>query len=228
MGGKENCASTGPYDAIIVGSGAGGGTAAWCLTGYCNLRVLVLEKGPHRKSDDFLPYDELHFLDHNALTPSIKTDPNIYVDPAGKVKPVQRWWIGNMVGGATMLWEANLPRYTQEDFSPLRFKTDLWQGADPVDWPWTYDEFQPYFEMAEHGEGASGGVAGTAPRRIRVPDATAPPARLYPVSDACLRAVRHGALCEPAWDQLPHLRQPARVSILWVLPKLRMRRKRPV
>jgi choline dehydrogenase-like flavoprotein len=147
----------GPYDAIIVGSGAGGGTAAWCLAGERAMRVLVLEKGPRRRADDFLPYDELHFLEHKALTPSLKADPNIYVDPGtGKARPVHRWWIGNMVGGATMLWEANLPRYTQEDLAPLQYRTDLWDGASVVDWPWTYDEFQPYFEMAERDWGVSG------------------------------------------------------------------------
>ena len=97
------------YDAIIVGSGAGGGTAARVLTKR-GMRVLVFEKGAMRRPDEFLPYDELHFGEHMALTPSKNTDPLIYIDPTGKRKAVERWWIGNMVGGATMLWEANLPR----------------------------------------------------------------------------------------------------------------------
>ena len=72
-----------------------------------------------RRPDEFLPYDELHFGEHMALTPNKNTDPLIYIDPTGKRKPVERWWIGNMVGGATMLWEANMPRYTAEDFALL-------------------------------------------------------------------------------------------------------------
>jgi choline dehydrogenase-like flavoprotein len=147
----------GKYDAIVVGSGAGGGTAAWCLAGARGMRVLVLEKGARRSSDEFLPYDELHFLDHKALTPSVRADPNVYVDPAtGKPRPVERWWIGNMVGGATMLWEANLPRYTAEDFAIRDHFEEVPAGASMVDWPWTYDEFQPWFEMAERDWGVSG------------------------------------------------------------------------
>ncbi|MGH8884670.1 MAG: GMC oxidoreductase [Egibacteraceae bacterium] len=141
-------------DAIIVGSGAGGGTAARVLT-QRGMNVVVLEKGRHWTADDFLPYDELHFLEHRALTPGMN-DVNVYVDSAGKRQRVQRWWIGNMVGGATVLWEANLPRYTSEDFTVLDVLKEVPAGASMVNWPWTYDEFQPWFERAEHEWGVSG------------------------------------------------------------------------
>ena len=143
------------YDAIIVGSGAGGGTAARVLTKR-GMRVLVFEKGPMRRPDEFLPYDELHFGEHMPLTPNKNTDPLIYIDPTGKRKAVERWWIGNMVGGATMLWEANLPRYTAEDFALLDVMKEAPAGTSLVNWPWTYDEFQPWFELAEWEWGISG------------------------------------------------------------------------
>ncbi|MGH3933380.1 MAG: GMC oxidoreductase [Pseudonocardiaceae bacterium] len=141
-------------DAIVVGSGAGGGTAARVLT-QRGLSVAVLEKGRYRGPDEFLPYDELHFLEHRALTPGMN-DVNVYVDPAGKRQRVQRWWIGNLVGGSTMLWEANLPRYTSEDFTVLDVLKEVPAGASMVNWPWTYEEFQPWFERAEHEWGVSG------------------------------------------------------------------------
>ena len=47
-------------DAIIVGSGAGGATAARVLTAR-GMRVTVLEKGDWATAEDFLPLDELHF-----------------------------------------------------------------------------------------------------------------------------------------------------------------------
>jgi choline dehydrogenase-like flavoprotein len=142
-------------DAVIVGSGAGGGTAARVLT-QRGLSVVVLEKGRRRSAEEFLPYDELHFLEHRALTPGMD-DVNIYVDPAsGQRQRVHRWWIGNMVGGSTMLWEANLPRYTSEDFAVLDVMPEIPDGASMVNWPWSYEEFQPWFERAEHEWGVSG------------------------------------------------------------------------
>jgi choline dehydrogenase-like flavoprotein len=146
-------------DAIIIGSGAGGGTAARVLT-QRKQKVVVFEKGPRRTSDEFYPFDELHFALHKNLHPHITDDPNIYVGPDGKPKPSERWWVANMVGGATMIWEANLPRYTREDFTVLPYlrevPTEPGKTVSMVNWPWTYEEFHPYFERAEHEWGVSG------------------------------------------------------------------------
>lgn len=144
------------FDAIIVGSGAGGGTAARALTRR-GWRVLVLEKGLERRADDFLPYDEIHFNEHKALTPP-KADGNFYVDPANPTaeKRVERWWIANMVGGSSMLWEANLPRYTEEDFTLSSVMPNLPNDVSMPDWPWRYAHWHPYFEEAEWEWGVSG------------------------------------------------------------------------
>lgn len=146
-------------DAIVVGSGAGGGTAARVLT-QRGWKVTVLERGPRRQPEDFLPYDELSVYGLRSLVPNVHDDPMIYVDPAGKTQAVERWWTANMVGGATMLWEANVPRYTEEDLAVTKY-LDLKSMPDPngvsmVDWPWTYEEFHPYFERAEWEWGVSG------------------------------------------------------------------------
>jgi choline dehydrogenase-like flavoprotein len=145
------------YDAIIVGSGAGGATAAKVLTKR-GFSVAVMEKGHWARADDFLPYDELHFAEHKALTPDEKTDPLMWVNSKNEVKPVHQWWLANMVGGATNLWEANLPRYTDEDFSVLNYMRDLPQDVSMINWPWSYNEFQPFFERAEWDWGVSGAV----------------------------------------------------------------------
>jgi len=143
-------------DAIIVGSGAGGGTAASALTKR-GWNVVVLEKGPNRPADEFVPYDELHFQDHKALRPAKQSDPMVYVHPDGKKEEtVERWWIGNMVGGSTMLWEANLPRYTDEDFQVLEILKEPPPDTSMVNWPWRYLDFKRYFEQAEREWGVSG------------------------------------------------------------------------
>lgn len=143
-------------DAIIVGSGAGGGTAAHVLTqrGYT---VTVLEKGEPRGAESFLPLDELHFNARKALIPGADVDPQIYAGVDGKQRiAVERWWEANGVGGSTLIWDANFPRYTREDFEVRSVMKDVPGDASMVNWPWTYDEFQPYFERAEHLWGVSG------------------------------------------------------------------------
>lgn len=150
-------AAPGGYDTIVVGAGAGGGTAARVLTAR-GRRVAVLEKGPLPVADDFLPYDELHFHAHKTLIPHRDTDPNIYMAGPDQDRPtrVERWWNVNMVGGATTVWDANVPRYTEEDFTVLDHLRDVPPDADMVNWPWTYREFEPWFERAEREWGVSG------------------------------------------------------------------------
>jgi choline dehydrogenase-like flavoprotein len=136
------------WDAIIVGSGAGGGTAAHVLTKR-GWNVLVLERGRPKTSEDFLPFDELHFWAHKSLIPKVTDDPMVYIDPTGKRVMSERWWEVNAVGGSTMIWDANFPRYTDEDFAVTQYLKDVPNSESMVDWPWTYDEFIPYFEKAE-------------------------------------------------------------------------------
>jgi choline dehydrogenase-like flavoprotein len=138
--------------AIIVGSGAGGGTAARVLT-QRGFDVVVLEKGPYIKSEEFLPFDELHFLHHKELIPHVTDDPNTHGDQSQRV---ERWWEANMVGGSTMIWDANFPRYTAEDFAVLSVLKDVPAGCDMVNWPWKYKDWYPWFERAEREWGVAG------------------------------------------------------------------------
>lgn len=145
-----------PIDAIVVGAGAGGGTAARVLTDR-GMNVVVLEKGPLLTAEDFLPYDEHFFHTRKSLIPTANDDPNIYIGSDGTPRRSERWWIANMVGGATMIWDANMPRYTEEDMKISSVMGDsVPDGCSMVDWPWTYEEFQPWFERAEREWGVSG------------------------------------------------------------------------
>src|ERR1019366_3915167 len=109
----------------------------------------VLERGRAKTAEDFLPFDELHFWGHKNLIPHVTNDPMVYIDPTGKRVLSERWWEVNAVGGSTMIWDANFPRCTDEDFAVKQYMKDVPNSDDMVDWPWTYDEFIPYFEKAE-------------------------------------------------------------------------------
>jgi choline dehydrogenase-like flavoprotein len=68
-----------------------------------------------------------------------------------------------------MIWEANLPRYTAEDFTLLDVMPEPPPGTSQVNWPWTYDEFQPWFEMAEWEWGVSGQAPAPGTKHMQEP-----------------------------------------------------------
>src|SRR6202453_3247875 len=122
------------YDAIIIGTGAGGGTLALHLA-QAGKRILILERGP------FLPQEKLNwdttavFLDNRYHTKDVWLDKNDQPLP-----PQQSYF----VGGQTKVYGAALFRLRAEDFGVLHHKG----GISPA-WPLTYVDFEPYYTRAE-------------------------------------------------------------------------------
>ena len=128
---------TARYDAVIVGSGAGGGIAAYVLA-RGGLRVAVLEKGPWLTAEDFsddeLKTGERTFYDQDPLI-----EPRTFRDSplagarqfTGQVLPVSR-----CVGGGSVHYGAVCFRFRPEDFRALSTYGNL-PGADIQDWPLT-------------------------------------------------------------------------------------------
>ena len=122
------------YDAIIIGTGAGGGTLALHLA-QAGKRILILERGP------FLPQEKLNwdtsavFLDNRYHTKDVWLDKND--EP---LHPQQAYY----VGGQTKVYGAALFRLRAEDFGVLHHKG----GISPA-WPLTYADFEPYYCRAE-------------------------------------------------------------------------------
>jgi choline dehydrogenase-like flavoprotein len=123
-----------PYDAIIIGTGAGGGTLALHLA-QAGKRVLILERGP------FLPQEKLNwdtsavFLDNRYHTKDVWLDKDNQ-----PLHPQQAYF----VGGQTKVYGAALFRLRAEDFRILHHK----DGISPAR-PLTYADFEPYYTRAE-------------------------------------------------------------------------------
>ena len=159
------------FDACIVGSGAGGGAAAWALA-HAGLRVLVLERGPDYAEKDFF-HDELAVCRRDFFVPDPARDPHMVSREGGAPERSAEGWISCCVGGGTVQMSGYFFRMHRDDF----------RG-----WPIGYDELEPFYDQAEREIGVSGaGVPGEARQRMHpLPPLLAHPAAKL-VEQACAR-----------------------------------------
>jgi choline dehydrogenase-like flavoprotein len=120
------------FDAVIIGSGAGGSAAAYKLAS-AGLRVAVVEKGSELPRDSStLDFDKVV---HRGLFKSKEP----WFDGRGRTFAPEEYF---NVGGKTKWYGAALLRYGRHEFD-----------ADPahqcLGWPIDYDELRPYYEEAE-------------------------------------------------------------------------------
>ena len=135
------------YDAIVIGTGAGGGTLALHLA-RAGKKILILERGP------FMPQEKLNwdtsavFLDNRYHTKEV------WQDKDGKdLRPQQAYF----VGGQTKVYGAAMFRMRAEDFGVIQHEG----GVSPA-WPITYADLEPYYTQAEELFHVHGDL-GTAP-----------------------------------------------------------------
>jgi len=122
----------GTYDAIIVGSGAGGAAAAYQLV-RAGARVLLLEKGER------LPRDGSTLDFRRVVTQGEFQSREVWLDGRGRpFRPEEHF----NLGGKTKWYGAALLRYAPAEFDPD-------PGHSCLGWPITYEELRPYYEQAE-------------------------------------------------------------------------------
>ena len=141
------------YDAIIVGSGAGGGMAAYMLS-KAGLKVCLIEAGPMydpAKNVTQLknPWDSPRRGASTNFRPFGDFDAsywgwNIDGEPYTKKEGTQwDWWRARMIGGRTNHWGRISLR-----FGPKDFKRRSIDGLGD-DWPIGYDEVKPYYDRID-------------------------------------------------------------------------------
>jgi choline dehydrogenase-like flavoprotein len=141
----------GDYDAIVIGTGAGGGTLALHLA-RAGKKILILERG------GFLPQEKLNWDTSAVFLNNRYHTRETWRDKEGKdLHPQQTY----CVGGQTKVFGAAMFRMRAEDFGVIRHKG----GISPA-WPISYADMEPYYTRAEelfhvHGDlGAAPSVPG--------------------------------------------------------------------
>ncbi len=149
------------YDAIVVGSGAGGGMAGYILAN-AGLKVLMLEAGPFfDPAKDALqmrwPWESPRrgasttrpFGDFDAAYGGWQLDG----EPYSKVDGTEfEWFRARMLGGRTNHWGRISLRMGPDDFKPTDGITDPW--------PISYEEVKPFYDRVDRMIGIYGTVEG--------------------------------------------------------------------
>lgn len=123
-----------PYDIIIIGTGAGGGTLAQKLA-PTGKRILILERG------DRMPFSEQNRTDVDIFKKERYHAPEQWYDEDGEPFSPQTNYA---VGGNTKVYGAALMRFREKDFEAVNYQ----DGLAP-EWPIQYADLEPYYTQAE-------------------------------------------------------------------------------
>jgi choline dehydrogenase-like flavoprotein len=152
-------------DVLVIGSGAAGAALTKRLTDL-GVKVICLEQGDWVKPSEYpstRPDWEIQI--HRGrfhFSPNVRRRPEDYpvVERGGHPPQVLMF---NAVGGSTIHWAAHFPRFHPSDFRV--------RSLDAVadDWPISYSDIEPYYDMNDREMGVAGlaGDPANPPRSLR-------------------------------------------------------------
>ncbi len=149
-------------DVVIVGMGAAGGVAALPLSN-AGLKVIGLEAGGWLSPRDFAP-DELRNGSRNwpqSVQKAATEAPTIRATPMDTAVQGGHPMM-NAVGGTTMHYWAQSWRLNPWDFKVVSETREKYgahripEGSTVEDWPFGYEELEPYYDKVEYTVGISG------------------------------------------------------------------------
>jgi choline dehydrogenase-like flavoprotein len=147
------------WDAIVIGTGMGGGTAGYELA-KLGRRVLYLDKGysnvlsarPLRGKFPAQGLDlaKLSNAEHDDFLARCGRSAEWFTDTTDRAKRKNfRPIIGSGTGGSSALYGMVAERFFRSDFTPRKnFKT-TGKSTVPECWPISYDEMVPWYQRAE-------------------------------------------------------------------------------
>ena len=159
------------YDAIVIGSGAGGGVAAAVLA-EAGKSVLLLERGRDLSFEavgrDHLRNQRMAVYGHNA-GPDIDGNPRTlqadsFPIPVGEalgdlrlLRPHEPGYQNNAacVGSGTRVYAGQAWRFMPQDFR-MASEYGVPEGSSLADWPIGYEDLLPYYEKVEWEIGICG------------------------------------------------------------------------
>lgn len=150
-------------DVVVIGLGAAGGVAVLPLAD-AGLNVVGLEAGTWLTNKDFAP-DEIRNNVRDWPMAVQKCNREVPTHRVNEKAPTTRaagHVMMNGVGGTTLHYWAQSWRLSHFDFKTVSETTRRYgrsrlpAGSTVEDWPFGYDELEPYYDRVEHEIGVSG------------------------------------------------------------------------
>ncbi len=176
------------HDVVVVGSGAGGGPIALELT-RAGLDVLVLEKGPRHTRE---AYSHETGIQPDGFIPTLEEEPHTVVTKTTTTPLLTNLgWIATCVGGGTVHMGGYFYRFHPDDF---RMGSRFGFYEEIADWPYGYDELEPFYSKAEWEVGVSGQAGSNPFEGFRTQPYPLPPLDAHPIAGSLEGACRRRGL----------------------------------